>query len=112
MAINKCKSRIYYKKEADMQLEPFRSERNDKAFEMFYEGKSAGWPNAQLPIPPYSPLIGKRFWVDRDAAQEFIDWVVERAKIYDIEIDLDATYISDQPKEYWIDYSQQVDNKP
>jgi hypothetical protein len=112
MAINKCKSRIYFKNEADMQLEPFRTERNEKAFEMFCEGKAALWPNMQIPVPPYNPLIGKRYWIDRVAAQEFIDWVVERAKTYNIEIDLDATYVSDQPKEFWIDYSQQVDNKP
>ena len=111
MAINKCKSRIYFKSEADMILQPFHSEREDKAFEMFCEGKTAYWPNSQR-FPedlsfeiPGSPLIGKRFWVDRVAAQEFIDWVVERAKTYNIEIDLNRTYITDQPEEFWIDHS-------
>ena len=95
-----------------MLLEPFQAERQEKAFEMFCEGKAALWPNAQLPIPPYNPLIGKRYWVDRAAAQEFIDWVVERAKTYNIELDLDRTYISDQPEEFWIDYSPQIISNP
>ena len=95
-----------------MQLEPFRSERQEKAFEMFCEGKTAFWPNSQHPEPPFNPLVGKRHWVDRVSAQEFIDWVVERAKVYSIELDLEATYISDVPEEFWIDHSPQVDNKP
>jgi len=114
MAINKCKSRIYFKSEADIILQPFRSEREDKAFEMFCEGKSAIWPNHQY-FPgnllfeiPGSPLIAKRFWIDRVAAQEFIDWVVERAKTYNIKIDLNRTYITDQLEEHWIDHPPQI----
>ena len=110
MATDTCKSIIQYQNPSDDLVEPFHTERQNKALLMYDEGKTQFYPNEQpVSVPPNA---NGRLWEDHAAAQEFIDWVVERANIYNIEIDLDATYISDQPKEFWIDYSQQVDNKP
>jgi hypothetical protein len=48
-------------------------QREAKAEEMYFEGKCAVYPNW---ADDGEPGAGYRTWVDRAAAQEFIDWVL------------------------------------
>jgi hypothetical protein len=79
---NTCTSVITYQSQDDMKKEPFFSNREALAVQMFEQGKTATNPNwveigADL-------TIGKRLWVDHTAAQEFIDYVIANAPTYNI----------------------------
>ena len=88
MATDTCKSIIQYQNPSDNQLEPFRTERNDKAFMMYEEGKTASYPNdAPVEVPPNS---NGRLWVDHAAAQEFIDWTTTTGLTYNVTVTYSA----------------------
>ena len=88
MATNTCKSIIQYQNPSDNQIEPFRTERNDKAFMMYQQGKTEFFPNdAPVQVPPDS---NGRLWIDHAAAQEFIDWVVATGPTYNVTITYSA----------------------
>jgi hypothetical protein len=79
---NTCSSVITYQTQDDMNKEPFYSDREALAVQMFGQGKTATNPNwvevgADL-------TVGKRLWVDHTAAQEFIDYVIANAPTYNI----------------------------
>jgi hypothetical protein len=83
MASNTCETEIAYNSLEDMLREPFRKARNDKAYEMYQQGKCEFFPNvvmAMVTTPTY------RAWVDRAAAQEFLDWVVANAPTHNVSI--------------------------
>jgi hypothetical protein len=83
MAANTCETEISYLSEEDMLREPFAQLRRDKAYKMFCERKCESWPNIMGP-PSYNPSY--RAWIDRGAAQEFLDWVLATAPTYNIPI--------------------------
>lgn len=84
MAENTCTSIIQYQNASDNLIEPFRTERNDKAFAMYEQGKTAVFPNDEsVKIPPGARGRG---WVDHAAAQEFIDWVVATGPTYNVNV--------------------------
>jgi hypothetical protein len=84
MATDTCKSIIKYQNASDNQIEPFRTERNNKALVMYEEGKTEFYPN-EMPVmdPPGSYSRG---WVDHAAAQEFIDWTISTGLTYNINV--------------------------
>ena len=83
MATNICTSKIAYLNADDLLIEPFLSERNALAEQMFNEGKTEYYPNA---IKPLDTDPARRDWVDHAAAQEFIDFVLLNAPTYGITI--------------------------
>jgi len=96
MVTDTCKSLITYEDIGDILTEPFRQQRQDKVTAMFNEGKTATSNNAVMPPNAeedwqnweafYSVNPAPRSWVDRAAAQEFIDWVVATAPTHNIVI--------------------------
>jgi hypothetical protein len=80
MATDTCKSVITYENLDDRDIEPFRTQRQNLAEQMFNEGKTSSTTNFLLGKP------GQRTWVDHAAAQEFIDWVVAAAPGYNVSI--------------------------
>ena len=88
MATDTCKSIIQYQNPSDNQIEPFQTERNNKAFAMYEQGKTQFFNN-EAPVQVPSDGNG-RLWVDRAAAQEFIDWVVATGPTYNVTITYSA----------------------
>jgi hypothetical protein len=85
MAKNTCKSIIQYQNHYDAWIDGFSTDRREKAFLMYEEGKTASWPNTDTDeVPPGH--AHKRAWVDWAAAQEFIDFVVATAPNYQVTI--------------------------
>jgi hypothetical protein len=84
MVENTCKSIIQYQNASDNLIEPFRTERNDKAFAMYEQGKTQYYPN-EAPVM-YPPGSYSRVWVDHAAAQEFIDWTISTGLTYNINV--------------------------
>ena len=82
MAINTCMSVIEYNNETDWALEPFVTEREQLAEQMFNQGKTATLPN-NVDVD-YDPPFGRRAWVDFAAAQEFLDFVIATAPTYNM----------------------------
>jgi hypothetical protein len=83
MLTNTCETEINFLSFEEMLSEPFHQARRDKAYEMYQQGKCAFWPNAVMAMfntPTY------RAWIDREAAQEFLDWVIATAPTYNISI--------------------------
>ena len=76
MATNTCMSVIIFQDAADFFKEPLWSDRAALAVTMFEQGKTASDPNW---IYSDQPTVRERAWVDRDAAQEFIDYVLANA---------------------------------
>ena len=99
MATNTCKSVIVYQNLNDRINEPFASQKESLAEQMFTEGKASYFPNSVHDNDVAVP--GQRVWNDTAAAQEFIDWVLINAPISNVPI-TSATIV---------DY-QQVDNDP
>ena len=93
MAINTCMSVIEYNNETDWALEPFVTEREQLAEQMFNQGKTATLPN-NVDVD-YDPPFGRRAWVDFAAAQEFLDFVIATAPTYNMT--LVSTTIEDLP---------------
>ena len=84
MAINTCKSVIVYQDLNDRSNEPFASQKESLAEQMFNEGKASYFPN--LVYDNGVILPGERVWNDTAAAQEFIDWVLINAPISNVPI--------------------------
>ena len=84
MVTNTCKSLITYKVAEDALVEPFRTQRIQKASAMFDENKCESFPNGWP--DDLSGCVQNRHWVDHAAAQEFIDYVTPLAESYGIEI--------------------------
>ena len=80
MATNTCTSVITYQSEDDMYIEPFYSDREALAVQMFNQGKTATNPN-WVEIGA-DPAVAYRLWVDHAAAQEFLDYVIANAPFY------------------------------
>ena len=97
MVTDTCKSLITYKVAEDTLVEPFRTQRIQKASAMFDENKCEFFPNGWSDEP--GGCVQKRRWIDHAAAQEFIDYITPLAESYGIEI---STTIEDL----------EVDNKP
>jgi len=84
MATDTCKSIIQYQNPSDNQIEPFLTERNNKAFAMYEQGKTEFFNNEQsVQVPPDG---NGRLWVDHAAAQEFIDWVIVAGQTYNVTV--------------------------
>jgi len=82
MFTDTCKSIIQYQNPSDSQIEPFLTERNNKAFAMYEQGKTQFFKNeTPVQVPPDS---NGRLWLDHAAAQEFIDWVVATGPTYNV----------------------------
>jgi hypothetical protein len=90
-----CTSVIVFTNPDDKLIDPFFTERNDKAYEMNQQGKTSRWPNwifvpdASVLTGPYPGLRqvnGKRSWIDQAAAQEFLDHAKSLAESYNISI--------------------------
>jgi len=73
---------ITYENETDWALEPFLTEREQLAEQMFNQGKTATLPNGV--DSNYDPPFGRRAWVDFAAAQEFLDFVIATAPTYNM----------------------------
>jgi hypothetical protein len=93
MATNTCMTVIKYSSLDDLSIEPFCSLREEKAEQMFNEGKTESFTNHPIKDDVPNPLcstvenpIGVRFWVDHAAAQEFIDWMGVNSAIHNITI--------------------------
>ena len=84
MATDTCKSVITYENLDDRDIEPFRTQRQNLAEQMFNEGKTSSTTNFIFENDVVLP--GQRTWVDHAAAQEFIDWVVAAAPGYNVSI--------------------------
>ena len=97
MSTNTCQSLVTYTVPEERFIEPFRTQRAEKSIAMFDEGKTEYFPNHDSESTDGSVQL--RFWVDRAAAQEFIDYITPLAESYNIKI---STAIEDF----------QVDNKP
>ena len=97
MRTNTCQSLVTYTVPEERFIEPFRTQRNEKSITMFEDDKTEYFPNHDSESTDGSVQL--RFWVDRDAAQEFIDYITPLAVSYGIEI---STAIEDF----------QVDNNP
>jgi len=85
MSTETCQTVVTYKVPEDALVEPFRTQRIDKAIAMFEQGKSIFWHN----VGEQEGTDGRvqlRFWTDRAAAQEFIDYITPLAVSYGIEI--------------------------
>ena len=85
MVTNTCKSLVTYKVAEDALVEPFRTQRIQKASAMFDENKSEYFPNSWPGDEP-GGCVQNRYWVDHAAAQEFIDYITPLAESYGIEI--------------------------
>ncbi len=96
MSKNTCATIIIYENPEDSSIEPFRTQRNEKALAMFNEGKCESYPNYNE-NPSALRFLRMRFWVDHAAAQEYIDYVSPLAASYNIEIycSIADFYISD-----------------
>jgi hypothetical protein len=81
MSKNTCQSVVVYEVQGENLVEPFRMQRHQKAIEMFREGKCAGYPSAGT-----NGIAQLRCWIDRAAAQEFIDYITPLAESYGIRI--------------------------
>jgi len=93
--LDTCTSVIVFTNPDDISIDPFWTERNDKAYEMNQQGKTSRWPNWIFEpdasrttgrFPGLRPIPGKRSWIDQAAAQEFLDYVTARAANYNIPI--------------------------
>ena len=84
MRTNTCQSLVTYTVPEERLVEPFRTLRMNKASSMFDENKTEYFPNHDDKSTDGSVQL--RFWVDRDAAQEFIDYITPLAVSYGIEI--------------------------
>ena len=76
MATDTCMTVLTFRNTNDWDTAmstPMVHQRGAKAEEMYFENKSAEYPNW---INGPDPLAGYRTWVDHAAAQEFIDWVI------------------------------------
>jgi hypothetical protein len=93
MITNTCISYIQYESEIEMNEDPFWTIRDEYAKKIVEQGKAESYPNSDLSKDHLG--IGSRLWVDRAAAQEFIDWVVATAPNYNITIV--STAIEDLP---------------
>jgi hypothetical protein len=85
MTTNTCLSLVTYTVFEERLIEPFKTQRHEKADAMFNEGKTEFFPNAGNS----STQVGNvniRFWVDHAAAQEYIDYITPLAESYGIEI--------------------------
>ena len=97
MSTNTCQSLVTYTVPEERFIEPFRTQRIEKSSAMFDEGKTEYYPNNDDKSTDGSVQL--RYWIDRAAAQEFIDYITPLAVGYGIEI---STAIEDF----------QVDNQP
>ena len=84
MSIDTCESVVTYKGPQERFIEPFSTQRNEKAKVMFDEGKTEFYPNHHDGSPDGSVQL--RYWKDRAAAQEFLDYITPLAVSYGIEI--------------------------
>jgi len=85
MSKNTCASIIIYENPEDGSIDPFRTQRNEKALAMFNEGKCESFPNHNQ-NPNALLFLKMRYWVDHAAAQEYIDYVLSLAASYNIQI--------------------------
>ena len=85
MSAKTCLSLIKFKVFEERLIEPFQTQRIEKANAMFNEGKAEMFPNSGDEATQHGNVT-VRFWVDRAAAQEFIDYVTPLAESYGIEI--------------------------
>ena len=85
MSTNTCLSLITYTIFEERLIEPFKTQRNEKSYAMFNEGKTEFFPNAGSSATQVGN-VNIRFWVDRAAAQEYIDYITPLAESYGIEI--------------------------
>jgi len=84
MATVTCKSVIIFEDWNQRWIEPFLTERQNLAQEMFNEGKTDVYPN--YVYVDSTPELGQRTWVDHAAAQEYIDFVLLNAPTYSISV--------------------------
>ena len=92
--LDTCTSVIVFTNPDDVSIEPFRTERNDKAYEMNQQGKTSRWLNVIFEpdasrtgkYPGLRQVPGKRSWIDQAAAQEFLDHAKSLAESYNISI--------------------------
>ena len=93
--LDTCTSVIVFTNPGDILIDPFFTERNDKAHEMNQQGKTSRWPNYIFEpdtsvltglYPGLRQVDGKRSWIDQAAAQEFLDYVKSLAESYNISI--------------------------
>ena len=84
MAKNTCGSTTIYVNSQDRYMEPFRTQRSEKALAMFNEGKCESYPNHAQPIDQENFQV--RYWVDQAAAQEYIDYVMSLAASYNMQV--------------------------
>ena len=84
MRTNTCQTVVTYTVPEERFIEPFRTLRRNKASAMFDEGKTEFFPN--YGDADFGGAGQKRYWVDRAAAQEFIDYITPLAVSYGIEI--------------------------
>lgn len=75
-------SAIFYNSFEDQLSQPFFQIRQDKIQEMFEQGKCELL--STIPQPGFNPA--RRNWATAEAAQEFVDFVVQTAPIYNIPI--------------------------
>jgi len=85
MSKNTCASIIIYENPEDTAIEPFKTQRNEKALAMFNEGKCESFPNYSQ-SPNTLENLRLRYWVDHAAAQEYIDYILPLAASHNIEI--------------------------
>ena len=85
MSKNTCASITIYEIPEDRLIEPFMTQRDEKALEMFNEGKCESFPNATLPHNGVD-FLRMRYWIDHAAAQEYNDYILSLAASYNIEI--------------------------
>jgi hypothetical protein len=106
MSKNTCASVTIYANPGDRLIEPFMTQRDEKALAMFNEGKCESFPNATLPHNGVD-FLRMRYWIDHAAAQEYIDYILSLAASYNIEIycsiadfdisDISTTVVVDMP---------------
>ena len=84
MATVTCKSVIIFEDWNQRWIEPFLTERQSLAQEMFNQGKTDVYPN--YVYVDGTPELGQRTWVDHAAAQEYIDFVSLNAPTYSISV--------------------------
>jgi hypothetical protein len=106
MSKNTCASITLHENPEDRLIEPFMTQRDDKALAMFNEGKCESFPNTTLPHNGLD-FLRMRYWVDHAAAQEYIDYILSLAASYNIEIycsiadfdisDISTTVVVDMP---------------
>lgn len=106
MSKNTCASITLYENPEDRLIEPFMTQRDEKALAMFNEGKCESFPNTTLPHNGLD-FLRMRYWIDHAAAQEYIDYILSLAASYNIEIycsiadfdisDISTTVVVDAP---------------